>query len=61
MNINENIRRKRIMVEKLRGKHTKLPLHQLLSTVSYTTRLATKSNLRHNHLTKMIKYTNSLI
>ena len=29
--------------------------------VSYTTRHGTKSNLRHNHLIKMIKYTKYLI
>ena len=31
MNINENIRNKRKLVEKLRGIPTKLPLYQLLT------------------------------
>ena len=35
MIINENIRNKRKMIEKLRGIPTKLPLHQLLSILSY--------------------------
>ena len=35
MNINENIRNERKLVEKLRGTPTKLPLHQLLTILSY--------------------------
>ena len=35
MNINEKIRNRRKMVEKLRGIPTKLPLHQLLPNLSY--------------------------
>ena len=35
MNINENIRNKGKMVEKLRHIPTKLPLHQLLTILSY--------------------------
>ena len=35
MNINENIQNKRKLVEKLRGIPTKLPLHQLLTILSY--------------------------
>ena len=35
MNINENIRNKRKMVEKLRRIPTKLPLQQLLTILSY--------------------------
>ena len=35
MNINENIRKNRNLVEKLRGLPTKLPLHQLLTILSY--------------------------
>ena len=35
MNINENIRNKRKLVEKLRGIPTKLPLQQLITKLSY--------------------------
>ena len=35
MNIIENIRNERKLVEKLRGLSTKLPLHQLLTILSY--------------------------
>ena len=35
MNINENIQNKRKMVEKIRRMPTKLPLHQLLTILSY--------------------------
>ena len=35
MNINENIQNKRKMVEKIRRIPTKLPLHQLLTILSY--------------------------
>ena len=35
MNINEKIRNERKLVEKLRGIPTKLPLHQLLTILSY--------------------------
>ena len=35
MNVNENIRNKRKLVEKLRGIPTKLPLHQLLTILSH--------------------------
>ena len=35
MNINENIRNERKLVEKLRGISTKLQLHQLLTILSY--------------------------
>ena len=34
MNMNENIRNKRKLVEKLRGIPTKLPQHQLLTILS---------------------------
>ena len=34
MNINENIRNKRKLVEKIRGIPIKLPLHQLLTVLS---------------------------
>ena len=43
MNINENIRNKRKLVEKLRGIPTKLPLHQLLTKISYRTWYTNKS------------------
>ena len=54
MNINENIRNKSKLVEKLRGIPTKLPLHQLLTILYY--KIWYQINLRHNNLTKMIKY-----
>ena len=53
MNINENIRNKRKLVEK-RGIPTKSPLQQLLTILYY--KIWYQINLRPNNLTKMIKY-----
>ena len=59
MNIIDNIRNKRKLVEKIKGIPIKVPLHQLLTILYY--RIWYPIKLRQSHLTKMIKYTNYII
>ena len=60
MNINENIRNKRKLVEQLMGYTSKISSAPAANYL-IPTKFGFKKQLRQSHLTKMIKYTNYLI